>query len=62
MVECHCTNEAFDFFIKVYARNNDHLLTVIHEKLKPIGLSHSKIILSFRQLFYKQLTILPMKG
>ena len=61
VVECHCTNESFDFFIKVHARNNDHLLTLINDKLKPIGLSHSKIILSFRQIFSKQLTILPMK-
>ena len=62
VVECHCTNEPFDFFIKVYAHNNDHLLTIIREKLKPIGLSHSKIILSFRQIINKQLTILHMKG
>ena len=61
VVECHCTNEPFDFFIKIHARNNNHLLTLIQDKLKPIGLSHSKIILSFRQIFYKQLTILPMK-
>lgn len=62
VVECHCTNEPFDFFIKVHARNNDHLLTIIHEKLKPVGLSHSKIILSFRQIIKKQLTVLPVKG
>lgn len=62
VVECHCTNEPFDFFIKVYARNNDHLLTIIHEKLKPVGLSHSKIILSFRQIIKKQLTVLPIEG
>ena len=62
VVECHCTNEPFYFFIKVHARNNDHLLTIIHEKLKPIGLSHSKIILSFRQIIKKQLKVLPVKG
>lgn len=59
VVECHCTNEEFDLFIKVHARNNDHLLTIIHEKLQPLGLSHSRIILSFRQLINKQLVILP---
>ncbi|MGM9817835.1 MAG: Lrp/AsnC family transcriptional regulator [Paludibacteraceae bacterium] len=59
VVECHCTNEAFDLFVKVHARNNDHLLTIIHDKLKPLGLSHSKIIVSFRQIIQKQLTILP---
>jgi len=61
VVECHCTNEPFDFFIKVHARNNDHLLSVIHEKLNPIGLSYSKIILSFRQIIKKQLAVFPRK-
>lgn len=61
VVECHCTNESFDFFIKVHAHNNDHLLAIIHEKLNPIGLSHSKIIISFRQIIKKQLAIFPKK-
>lgn len=59
VVECHCTNEPFDLFVKMYARDNAHLLTLINEKLKPLGLSRSKIIISFRQLISKQLSVLP---
>lgn len=60
VVECHCTNESYDLFVKVYARDNDHLLRLINEKLMPLGLTRSKIIISFRQLIRKQLAILPL--
>ena len=35
VVECHYTTGGFDMFIKIYARNNHHLLNVIHDKLQP---------------------------
>ena len=57
IVECHYTNEEYVFFIKVYAKNNDHLQTILHKKLQPLGLSHSRIILSFRQVIQKQITL-----
>lgn len=57
VVECHCTNEESDLFIKVYARNNEHLLSLIRQRLKPLGLSRSRVIISFRQLISKQFTL-----
>ena len=59
IVEVYCTNEAYDLFVKIYARNNDHLLTLIQIQIKPLGLILSKIIISFRTVYNKQLTILP---
>ncbi|MEE0916460.1 MAG: Lrp/AsnC ligand binding domain-containing protein, partial [Alistipes sp.] len=59
IVEVHCTNEAYDLFVKIYARNNEHLLALIQTQLKPLGLSQSKIIISFKVVYNKQLTILP---
>ena len=59
IVEVHCTNEAYDFFVKIYAQNNEHLLTLIQTRLKPLGLSLSKIIISFRVVHNKQLTRVP---
>ena len=59
VVEVHCTNEAYDLFVKIYARNNEHLLDLIQTRLKPLGLSQSKIIISFRVMHNKQLTRLP---
>lgn len=59
IAEVHCTNEAYDLFVKIYARNNEHLLDLIQTRLKPLGLSQSKIIISFKVMHNKQLTRLP---
>ena len=47
VVECHVTTGDYDLFIKMYARNNRHLMTIIHDKLQPLGLSGSESIISF---------------
>lgn len=57
VVECHYTTGGFDMFIKIYARNNHHLLTVIHDKLQPLGLSRSETIISFNAAINRPLSI-----
>lgn len=57
VVECHYTTGGFDMFIKIYTRNNHHLLTVIHDKLQPLGLSRSETIISFNAAIDRPLTI-----
>lgn len=57
VVEGHYTNEDYDLFIKVYARNNEHLQTIIRKKLMPLGVSHSRVIISFRQVLQKQIAM-----
>lgn len=57
VVECHYTTGGFDMFIKIYARNNHHLLTVIHDKLQPLGLSRSETIISFNAAISRPLSI-----
>ncbi len=57
VVECHFTTGSFDMFIKIYARNNHHLLTIIHDKLQPLGLSRSETIVSFNAAIDRQLPI-----
>lgn len=59
IVEIHCTNEPYDLFVKIYAQNNEHLHTLIQTRLKPLGLSQSKIIVSFKAIHNKQLTKFP---
>ena len=41
IVECHYTTGEYDLFLKIYAYNNHHLMSVIHDKLMPLGLSRS---------------------
>ena len=33
IVEVYFTNEAYDLIVKIYARNNDHLLTLIQTQI-----------------------------
>ncbi len=62
VVECHYTTGAFDMFIKLYAHNNHHLLTIIHDKLQPIGLSRSETIVSFHTDINRQIPIITEEG
>ena len=57
VVECHYTTGSYDMFIKIYARNNHHLLTVIHDKLQPLGLSRSETIISFNEAINRPISI-----
>ena len=57
VVECHYTTGGFDMFIKIYTRNNHHLLTLIHDKLQPLGLSRSETIISFNAAINRPLVI-----
>ncbi|MBO4662936.1 MAG: Lrp/AsnC ligand binding domain-containing protein [Bacteroidaceae bacterium] len=57
IVECHYTTGGYDMFIKVYAKNNSHLLSIIHDQLQPLGLSRSETIISFREAIKRQIPV-----
>ena len=57
VVEFHYTTGQYDMFIKIYARNNHHLLNIIHDKLQPLGLARSETIISFREAIKRQMPI-----
>jgi Lrp/AsnC family transcriptional regulator for asnA, asnC and gidA len=57
VVECHYTTGKYDMFIKVYAKNNHHLLTIIHDKLQPIGLARTETLISFHEAIKRQVPI-----
>lgn len=57
VVECHMTTGGMDLFIKMYAKNNHHLVQIIHDKLQPLGLARSETIISFSTSFNRQLPI-----
>ena len=59
VTECHYTTGGYDMFIKIYAKNNHHLLDIIHDKLQPLDLSRSETIVSFNAVIDRQL---PMPG
>ena len=60
VVECHFTTGQYDMFIKIYAKNNHHLLSIIHDKLQPLGLSRSETIISFHEAIKRQMPIIGL--
>ena len=60
VVECHFTTGQYDMFIKIYAKNNHHLLSIIHDKLQPLGLARSETIISFNEAIKRQMPILNL--
>ncbi len=60
VVECHYTTGAFDMFVKIYAQNNHHLLTIIHDKLQPLGLARTETIVSFNAVINRQIPVLDL--
>ena len=57
VVECHLTTGQYDILLKVYAKNNEDLYDVIHHKLHSLDLGRSETIISFKELFKRQLPI-----
>ncbi|WP_277070016.1 Lrp/AsnC family transcriptional regulator [Prevotella corporis] len=57
IVECHYTTGEYDLFIKLYAYNNHHLLTIIHDKLQALGLSRSVSLISFNAVIDRPLPV-----
>lgn len=57
VVECHITTGDYDLFIKIFARNNHHMMDIIHDKLQPLGLSRSKSLISFMTVIDRPLPI-----
>ena len=58
VVECHFTTGQYDMFIKLYAKNNHHLLEIIHDKLQNLGLARTESIISFKEVFKRQIPII----
>lgn len=57
VVECHFTTGKYDMFIKIYAKNNSHLLGIIHEKLQPMGLARTETLISFNEAIKRQMPV-----
>jgi Lrp/AsnC family transcriptional regulator for asnA, asnC and gidA len=53
VVECYYTTGQYDIFIKLYARNNDHLLHVL-QSIQSLGWARTETLISFKQIFKRQ--------
>lgn len=58
IVECHYTTGQYAIFIKIYAKSNEHLKRILHDKLQPIeGISSTETIISLDESFKRQLPV-----
>ncbi|MDE6628396.1 MAG: Lrp/AsnC ligand binding domain-containing protein [Muribaculaceae bacterium] len=61
ITECHFTTGQYDMLIKMYARDNEHLLHLIHERIQPLGILRTETLVSFREVFSRALPVSPKK-
>ena len=58
IVECHYTTGQYAIFIKIYAKNNEHLKSILHDKLQSItGISATETTISLEESFKRQIPI-----
>ncbi len=57
IVECHHTTGPYDLLVKIYASNNTHLHEIIQRQIKPLGLSRSESVISYRESFRRQVSL-----
>ena len=56
VVDCHFTTGTYDIFARIYARNNAHLLEIIHNKLS-LGLGRTETLISLKEVFKRPVPI-----
>ena len=57
VVECYYTTGKYDIFIKLYAHNNEHMLTSLLDKFLQMGIARSETLITFKEVFKRQLPI-----
>ncbi|MBD5345887.1 MAG: AsnC family transcriptional regulator [Bacteroides sp.] len=57
VVECNFTTGRHDILVKVYARNNSHLLDIINDSIGPIGAGRTETLICFREEMHRQVPI-----
>lgn len=54
IIECYYSSGKHDIILKMVARNNKDLLTIIQEKLNPLGFSSIETMVLFQEIFSRQ--------
>jgi Lrp/AsnC family transcriptional regulator for asnA, asnC and gidA len=58
ITQCHYTTGNYALFIKVYTKNNEHLKTILTDKLQSIeGISRTETFISLEESFSRHLPI-----
>lgn len=56
VVECHYTTGKYALYLKIYAQDNSHFLSVIHDKIQSIdGIDSTETLISLGEAFRRQI-------
>ncbi len=62
IVECHFTTGPYTMLTKVYARDNEHLMDLLNNKMQEIpGVTATETLISLEQSIKKEIPICPEK-
>jgi Lrp/AsnC family transcriptional regulator for asnA, asnC and gidA len=60
VVECHYTTGKFALYVKIYAKDNKHFLSIIHDRIQNIrGIASTETLISLGEAFRRQI---PVEG
>lgn len=60
VVECHYTTGQYGIFVKVYAKDNEHLKSLLSDQIQKIqGISSTETIISLEETFRRTLPVYP---
>lgn len=58
VVECHYTTGKFALYVKIYAKDNKHFLSIIHDRIQSIeGIASTETLISLGEAFSRQITV-----
>ncbi len=60
VVECHYTTGQYGIFVKVYAKDNEHLKSLLSDQIQKIqGISSTETIISLEETFRRTMPVYP---
>ena len=58
VVECHYTTGKYAMYLKIYARDNRHFLSIIHDHIQSIeGIASTETLICLGEAFRRQITV-----
>lgn len=63
IVECHYTTGPYSMFIKLFARDNEHLMDLLNNKIQMIpGITGTETLISLDHSIHREIPVLPAKN
>ncbi|MDE6573974.1 MAG: AsnC family transcriptional regulator [Muribaculaceae bacterium] len=57
VTECHIVAGRYDVIVKLHAKNNEQMLNLIQERMRPLKIASTETMVSFREAFHRPVPI-----